>query len=289
MSLDRYIYLAEKLLEEVCAWGTTILAVTSPEGLKAAQILKAENRDSDECSFDEIVWWDRLHKNRIVAQIEATFYPVGGSSFDEIFNSTGEYVGGLLQGALGKDGRLIVQVKNEVRTTMKAYRWLNEDGGDDVQKLEIVQGGAHYLVEIPVTESDKEMLRQIEESPAIQVPLILGSRPQHFPVEALRDAPSDGEILRYLRENKQEAFARSMGRLKTLNETSGASFSGSALEEMAEVGMAVTEHTLACKECSTLGFDASRCPELTRFKNLLEDIAVLEENRPGGGSLGQRH
>jgi hypothetical protein len=198
MALYPYIHLADKLLEEVHASGTTILAATEQGKLRVAMILKmvrdewpaglkSVTKGPPEPStepFDALAWWDPLHENRIVASLVAEGYGEGGSSQ---LDSTGEYAGVMLQQVMGKSCRLIVQVRPWTRpdeTQVQAFVWRDDLPQDDLPQnvgyKEITWDGKKILAAVSVTESDRAILEVIAASPAMQVALIPGTRPQEF-------------------------------------------------------------------------------------------------------------
>lgn len=183
MGLYRYVDLARKLFEEEPPIGTSILAVLGPGGgllglgdggLKVALILK-EGSLQPNPPFDAHPWWTPLNEVRIVAEVTTGKYFPGGESL----NSTGDFVGGLLQGVLGEKDRLIftTRIQSEPPTKTHAYRW-SEFAPKESSKR--ISDGDLELVEVSVTDADYAAMKTIMNSPAILVPLKHGTHPVEF-------------------------------------------------------------------------------------------------------------
>jgi hypothetical protein len=175
----KYARWARELFEHVQPSGTNILALIDPRsGLQIAQILKRASLEPDkDSSFDSTPWdavpsiINRAHTTlpfndvRIVAQITA------GYSGGQLFGSTSEYVGALVNEVLGNKKRLVfARIGSSIVTQIeaRAFHWW---------KLRICND---ELLEVPVTEEECLVMKTILGSPAMQVPLKPGTRPKEF-------------------------------------------------------------------------------------------------------------
>jgi hypothetical protein len=169
---------------EVPTVGTSILSVNNSKGaLLVALILKQMETDEpdDDPPFDADPWWTTLSDVRIVAQVTAGEYSGGQSSF----NSTGEYVGGLLQGVFGEKDHLVftTRIQTVPRTPFigdiatHAYRWSEFAPKESGKRI---SDGDLQLVEVPVSDTDRAVMKTIMNSPAMKVPLKPGARPVEF-------------------------------------------------------------------------------------------------------------
>jgi dihydroxyacetone kinase DhaKLM complex PTS-EIIA-like component DhaM len=174
----KYAGWARELFEHVQPSGTNIFALIDPRsGLQIAQILKrASLEPNKDSSFDSAPWdalpsiINRAHTTpvddfRIVAQITA------GCSGGQLFGSTGEYVGALVNEVFGNKKRLVfARIGSSILTQIeaRAFHWW---------KLRICND---ELLEVPVTEGEFLVMKMILGSPAMQVPLKPGTRPKEF-------------------------------------------------------------------------------------------------------------
>jgi hypothetical protein len=174
----KYAGWARELFEHVQPSGTNIFALIDPRsGLQVAQILKrASLEPNKDSSFDSAPWdavpsiINRAHTTpfndvQIVAQITA------GSSGGQLFSSTGEYVGALVNEVFGNKKRLVfARIGSSILTQIeaRAFHWW---------KLRICND---ELLEVPVTEGEFLVMKMILGSPAMQVPLKPGTRPKEF-------------------------------------------------------------------------------------------------------------
>jgi hypothetical protein len=175
----KYARWARELFEHVQPSGTNILALIDPRsGLQIAQILKRASLEPDkDSSFDSTPWdavpsiINRAHTTlpfndvRIVAQITA------GYSGGQLFGSTSEYVGALVNEVLGNKKRLVfARIGSSIVTQIeaRAFHWW---------KLRICND---ELLEVPVTEEECLVMKTILGSTAMQIPLKPGTRPKEF-------------------------------------------------------------------------------------------------------------